>query len=416
MLISTVMARTIRDSLLDTRAARSRLKSRGKPYFRALEPGLHIGYRRPTTGAGRWVLRLYAGEQSYQTETLATADDFSDADGVAILDWKQAQTLARKRMVDYAHTEAGVAKPLTVADAMAEYLEYLENKTKSGREGRYATEAFILPAFAKVEVAKLTKEQIERWHAALAKAPARIRTKQGRRQRLKTTTHPENDRRRKSTANRILTTFKAALNMAWRDGKVPSDAAWRRVRPFESVDSARIRYLSMGEAKRLLEACSPAFKFLVRAALETGCRYGELIALRVEDFNADTGTLHIRESKSGKPRHVVLTPEAVAYVAEIAKDRSPSDFLLVKENGAPWQRDHQADPLRNACKTAKIDPPVNFHALRHTWASHAVMRGVSLQIVAQQLGHTTSRVTEQHYAHLAPSFVADAIRAGAPRF
>lgn len=410
------MARTIRDSILDTRTARSRLKPRGKPYWRALEPGVHIGYRRPTTGAGKWVLRLYAGEQSYRTETLATADDFSDADGVAILDWRQAQTLARKRMADYARTEAGIAKPLTVADAMATYLEYLETKTKSGREGRYAAEAFILPVFGSVEVAKLTKEQIERWHAALAKNPARIRTKNGRRQRFKSTTHPENDRRRKSTANRILTTLKAALNLAWRDGKVPTDAAWRRVTPFESVDSARVRYLSMTEIRRLLEACSPAFKHLVRVALETGCRYGELIALRVEDFDADAGTLHVRDSKSGKPRHVVLTQEGAAYVAEIAKGRSPAAMLLVKENGEPWQRDHQADPLRNACKNAKIDPAINFHALRHSWASHAVMRGVSLQIVARQLGHTTTRVTEAHYAHLGPSFVADAIRANAPRF
>lgn len=411
------MARTIRDSVLDTRTARSRLKPRGKPYWKALEPGLHIGYRRPITGAGKWVARFYAGEQAYQTETLATADDFSDADGVAILDWKQAQVLARSRMVARAHGAAGIiTKPLTVDDVMKNYLTYLESKTKSGREGRYAAEAFILPKFGKVEVEKLTKDQIAHWHAELAKAPARIRTKTGNRQRFKTTTHPENDRRRKSTANRILTTFKAALNMAWRDGKVSSDAAWRRVTPFESVDAARIRYLSMDEAKRLLEACSPAFKRLVRVALETGARYGELMALRVEDFNADAGTLHIRDSKSGKPRHVVLTPEGAAYVAEIAKDRSPADILLVKENGEPWQRDHQKDPLRNACKTAKIDPPISFHALRHSWASHAVMCGVSLQIVARNLGHTTTRVTEAHYAHLAPSFVADAIRANAPRF
>jgi integrase len=410
------MARTIRDSILDTRTARSRLKPQGKPYFRSLEPGLHIGYRRPISGAGKWVLRLYGGDGAYKSETLATADDFSDADGVAILDWKQAQTLARRRMVDYAHSEAGIAKPLTVGDAVADYLEYLETKTKSGREGRYAAEAFILPVFGNVEVAKLTKEQIEKWHAGLAKAPARIRTKKGHRQRLKTTAHPENDRRRKSTANRILTTLKAALNMAWRDGKVPTDAAWRRVKPFESVDAARIRYLSLDEAKRLLKACSPAFQRLVRVALETGCRYGELIALRVEDFNADAGTLHVRDSKSGKPRHVVLTQKGASFVADIAKGRSPADTLLVKENGEPWQRDHQSDPLHNACQTAKIDPPINFHALRHTWASHAVMRGVALQIVAQQLGHTTTRVTEQHYAHLAPSFVADAIRANAPRF
>jgi integrase len=311
-----------------------------------------------------------------------------------------------------AHDEAGIVKPLTVADAMADYLEYLESKTKSGREGRYAAEAFILPKFGKVEVAKLTKDQIAKWHTELAKAPARVRTKRGRAQRTREST----DRQRKSTANRILTTFKAALNMAWRDGKVASDSAWRRVTPFESVDAARIRYLSLDEARRLLDACSPSFKRLARVALETGCRYGELMALRVDDFNADAGTLYIRDSKSGKPRHVVLTLEGAAYVAEIVKDRSPADFLLVKDDGEPWQRDHQKDPLRNACQFAKVNPPINFHALRHTWASHAVMRGVPLPVVARNLGHTTTRITEQHYAHLAPSFVADAIRANAPSF
>ena len=65
---------------------------------------------------------------------------------------------------------------------------------------------------------------------------------------------------------------------------------------------------------------------------------------------------------------------------------------------------------------AKIDPPINFHGLRHTWASHAVMNGVPLMVVAKNLGHTDTRMVEKHYGHLAPSFVADAIRAGAPRF
>jgi integrase len=59
---------------------------------------------------------------------------------------------------------------------------------------------------------------------------------------------------------------------------------------------------------------------------------------------------------------------------------------------------------------------VNFHVLRHTWASLAVMNGVPLLVVARNLGHADTRMVERHYGHLAPSYVADAIRAGAPRF
>jgi site-specific recombinase XerD len=51
-----------------------------------------------------------------------------------------------------------------------------------------------------------------------------------------------------------------------------------------------------------------------------------------------------------------------------------------------------------------------------SWASHAVMNGAPLMVVAKNLGHADTRMVEKHYGHLAPSFIADAIRAGAPRY
>ena len=72
--------------------------------------------------------------------------------------------------------------------------------------------------------------------------------------------------------------------------------------------------------------------------------------------------------------------------------------------------------MLEACERGKIDPPATFHVMRHTWASHSVMNGVPLMVVARNLGHSDTRMVEQHYGHLAPSYVADAIRAGAPRF
>jgi len=72
--------------------------------------------------------------------------------------------------------------------------------------------------------------------------------------------------------------------------------------------------------------------------------------------------------------------------------------------------------MAEACARAKIEPPANFHALRHSYASHSVMNGVPLMIVAKNLGHADTRMVEKHYGHLARSFIVDAIRAGAPRF
>ena len=221
---------------------------------------------------------------------------------------------------------------------------------------------------------------------------------------------------RQSTANRTFTILKAALNRAWQQGKVPSDAAWRRLKPFEDVDTARVRYLTIAEATRLINAADPEFRPLVQAALQTGARYGELTRLQAHDFNPQVGTVTIQHSKSGKPRHVVLTDEGHALFKSLAAGRSGNELLFRKANGAPWDTSHQARPMIEACERAKIKPRISFHGLRHTWASLAAMNGVPLLVVAKNLGHADTRMVEKHYGHLAPSYIADAIRAGAPRF
>ncbi|GGI23769.1 tyrosine-type recombinase/integrase [Bradyrhizobium guangdongense] len=411
------MARTVRDANLEKREARRRLEARGKPYYRVMEEGVHLGYRRLKAGAGNWVVRSYVGDQKYEVETIGPADDLSDADGVKILSFSQAQAKARELMVDRAHKAAGKAGPLTVRAAVDAYIEFLEAKRKSAKFSRYAADAFILPVLGEIEAKDLTKDRIETWHHGLAKVGARIRVKKGDEQRFREVDDPEeHQRRRRSTANRILTVLKAALNKAWREEKVPSDAAWRAVEPFKGVDAARVRYLELAEVTRLLNASDADFRRLARGAVETGARYGELTRLKVVDFSHNSGTVSIRKSKSSKARHIHLTEDGVAFFRSITAGRAGTAFLFLKDNGQPWLKDHQKDPMRDACARAKIDPPMGFHGLRHTWASHAVMNGVPLMVVAKNLGHSDTRMVEKHYGHLAPSYVADAIRAGAPRF
>ena len=172
----------------------------------------------------------------------------------------------------------------------------------------------------------------------------------------------------------------------------------------------------MAEAKRLINASEPDFRKLVHAALQTGARYGELVRLTVSDFNPDVGTLHIRRSKSGKARHIVLTDEGRALFDQITAGRDGDEFILCKADGSAWDMSHQARPMAEAVKRAKIKPSISFHGLRHTWASLAVMNGVPLMVVARNLGHADTRMVEKHYGHLREDYVADEIRKGAPRF
>lgn len=84
----------------------------------------------------------------------------------------------------------------------------------------------------------------------------------------------------------------------------------------------------------------------------------------------------------------------------------------MRADGGKWGKSHQLRPMMEA--GAKIKPAVSFHVLRHTHGSTLAMRGVPMGIIAEQLGHADTRVTEKHYAHLAPSYVADTIRAHFP--
>jgi integrase len=414
------VARTVRDANLETRTSRSRLKPAGKPYYRAIDEGLHVGYRKGKT-SGKWVMRRYTGS-TYIVETIATADDTLDADGAEILTFSQAQAIARDRFVEERRVAAGLPTkggPYTVRLCVNEYIDWLEQNRKSAEDARFRADALILPQLGDVECSKLTTKQLKAWKEATAKAAPRLRTKKGEPQKFRVDEDEDPDearRKRHASTNRTLTILKAALNTAWREQKIPSDQAWRAVEPFEGADAARIRWLTVAEAKRLINACGPDFRNLVRAGLTTGCRYSELAALRVEDYQPDNGTIHIRKSKSGKGRHVVLNKEGQDLFASLCRGRSGSEPLLVKDGAGRWLKSHQARPMVSACEHAKIDPPIGFHGLRHSYASLAIMAGAPLMVVAKNLGHVDTRMVEKHYGHMSSSYVADAIRAAAPQF
>jgi integrase len=412
------MARTVRDTNLETRTARLRLQIRTEPYWRGLEKGFALGYRRRGRG-GTWLARRRQVEGGYAEHRIGTTDDLQEADGIAVFDYGQAQKSARDWWRAEARREEGHDTrqgPLTVAEAVADYLKAYERRGgKAVYETERAAETHILTALGTTTVGKLTARKITDWHHGLAEKRARARTKPGRRQNYREVeTGPDAIRKRRATANRILTVLKSALNHAWKAGHIASDDAWRRVKPFKAVESARVRYLSEAECVRLVNSCEPAFRNLVRGALLTGCRYSELANMHAADFNADAGIITVRESKAGKPRHVVLTDEGQRLFATLTAGKLAEGSIFARADSGAWGKSHQSRPMLEACQRAKIKPVISFHVLRHTHGSTLAMRGVPMGVIAEQLGHAGTRMTEKHYAHLAPSYVADTIRAHFP--
>lgn len=416
------MARTVRNPKIDTRNARLKLLERREPYWTVVSTGCAIGYRRGANG-GTWIARLRDVEDGKQRyEALGAADDARDADGLTCFSFAQAQERARAFFDRKARELAGHSEPqvgpYAVANAIEDYLSARERRGSKGvRADRYTAEARIIPELGKIELSRLTSKKIRDWHEGVASSAKLVRT--GRNAAKQATSDfaaddPEAVRARRSTANRVLTVLKAALNHAFHEGKASSDEPWRKVKPFREADAPVIRYLAEPECQRLVNACRGQFRDLVRGALATGCRYGELIRMRAADFNASAGTVTVRLSKAGKPRHVVLADEGRALFEQLTAGRAPQHLIFIRDDGEPWGSSHQQRPLADASEVAKLDPPATFHILRHTYASVLAQKGVPMGVIAAQLGHADTRMTEKHYAHLAPSYVADTIRAALP--
>jgi integrase len=243
---------------------------------------------------------------------------------------------------------------LTVRQAMARYVEFKQAQGQSVTDLVSRSRAHIVPSLGDIPVTELSAEKLRRWLAALASMPKMLRSGRGARQQYGA--EPSDDdavRRRRASANRVLTYLKAALNHCFDEGHCPSNDAWgRKLKPFRDVETARVRYLSVVEAKRLINASDSEFRPLAQAALLTGARYGELVRLEVADFNGDAGTITIRKSKSGKARHIHLSDEGSAFFRHYCAGRTGLMFT----HGDSSPRRNSSDRWRRPASVRTFNP------------------------------------------------------------
>ena len=195
------MARTARNSSLETRTARARLRPRRTPYFAKIAKGLRLGYYRGSV-SGSWVARHYRGAGVYATEALGVADDTLEADGVKVLDYWQAQDHARRWGEQQRLVAEGVIKPgsYTVANAVDDYMAEIEaEKSPAARQGaKYVFDAFIRPDLGAIQVEKLTADRLTRWRNTLATQPRRIRMQADRDRNCDQAPPPDDDDARRA--------------------------------------------------------------------------------------------------------------------------------------------------------------------------------------------------------------------------
>ena len=146
---------------------------------------------------------------------------------------------------------------------------------------------------------------------------------------------------------------------------------------------------------------------LVRFALGTGLRRGELLNLRWADLDLLAGTVHVRNregftTKSGQERVVPLVADALAVAQALHEARTnedPGAHVFVGVGGKPVNARYLSKRFRHYRELARLPEQIHFHSLRHTYASRLVQNGASVYKVQALLGHADVGTTQQ-YAHL----------------
>lgn len=273
---------------------------------------------------------------------------------------------------------------------------------------------------------RVTTEEIEKYMAAYAKAPT-VRGKP-----------PSAD-----TLNRVRIFFSTVFAKAHEKKKWPDDNPARRVDKRDVVKQS-FSILELHEIGPVLEQVTDYWRGCVAVGLIAGLRRGEILALRKSDVLLERRTFIVQRSNEfmgtkgsnkpeGVPFHEALVPYLEPWLA------TPGELLFPNGRGAQRPRtvhlervlrvamvraglcdwyDHtcrrcphverhlEADPRRCPDCNMKLWPVgharhVRFHDTRHTFASHALMSGASIQSVQKILRHKDPRLTIETYGHLA---------------
>ena len=204
-----------------------------------------------------------------------------------------------------------------------------------------------------------------------------------------------------ATVNRCVAVLRSALNRAIEWGKFHQNNPASKIKRLRENNES-LRFLTREEIERLYANCEGEIFALVKFALGTGCRRGEIMDLTWQDVDLEQGKVHIRNSKSGKGRTIPMNQTVREVVLSLRKQPDRPQIF------SSWRYQLRRQ-FEQALRRANIKG-ASFHTLRHTFASHAVMRGIDIVTVSRLLGHSTIQMT-MRYAKISRDHAEKAILA-----
>lgn len=384
---------------INTVSARDKLKTRREPYWHRVAKGCYLGYRKMTTGpGGTWVARLLddaAGKQSYNAlGNLSELPDYLRFDAA----YKAADAWFKHR------NEGGSATIITVGETCQRYVEKQRNEGKEAGakdlEMRFSRWMQPDKKLSTTPITKLTQGQVNEWRLKLTKAPALLQDK------TQVGTRPKSA----SSINREMAVFKAALNLAMRDGYATSDAAWKyNLTPIKNATGRRDCYLDITQRRALIASAPTDLAAFLKALSLIPFRPGAMAAMTAGSFDKRLGVLTVGKDKSGKDRKITLPPATAAFFAEQIKVKLPTAPLVARTDGKFWNKDSWKGPFKDAALLASLPSSATTYALRHSVITDLIaLHHLSTMTVAQLSG-TSVLMIEKHYGYLLHDHAANAL-------
>lgn len=356
-------------------------------YWDIVVPGFVLECR--STGGKTYYLRYIDQSQRQRQHKIG---------GFGVITFEQAKKEARRLRaeVELGGDPAGKKQERkaipTFASLAAQHLAHAKTYQRSFSSTEINMRRHILPRWGKLRLTEITSQEVAKWLAEKA-----------------------GEGLKPATVEKIRVLFGRSFELArqWNIPGTENNPVRGIARP--RFNNARMRYLTAEEAGALQIAVehssNPQLKFIVGLLLLTGARVSELLHAEWRHVHLERRQWLIPTSKTGKPRHVPLSQDAIAIIQRLPRfDRCP--YLVPNpETLKPFVS------IKRAWQTARALaelPDVRIHDLRHSAASFMINAGIDLYAVGNVLGHADHKST-MRYSHLANDTLLAAVEAGAAK-